>query len=1304
MRKFKLNANKILGGGVHPQSERYKFRIIVSLILTISILLGGGGAGYYTPTPTISAAQTSWEFNYTGSAQEWEAPSTGKYYIEMYGASGGNADTFHGGTGGFASGYILLKQGQKLSIVVGGEGQLHRGGYNGGGNSDTAWGGGGCTFVATGNAIGTIENYSSRRSQVLIAAGGGGGRGSYINEDDDRLQQLHCIGVGGGLENSGNRVYANTINSNILYQYSENYHVYGRGGNGVIGGGGGGGGIAGGSGFDGHYPNGAGTIGGGWGGTGTLHRDVFDGMSIQSGHLGDGYCKIEYHGNIKTRVIVDMGKGGTLGGNQRVIYEGYIGTEVQLPIVVKPDYIFKEYVQKYGDARILGNKLQFGLKDSEIQALYNSSLNLKTVISNDTLNFDFISDDDYAKYYRLYQSINGTDWYFADLGSNNQHDTSGHWVFNSPGVHSITVDNYSKFTFNLYGASGGGSYVNASYREPNGYGGHTYGIKWLEAGSILYIGIGGRGSNGSQCSNVSGGWNGGGGGSSDDENGKYEASGGGGGATHIALNSNRGELRNYSSNRDEILAVAGGGGGREFVYATGGGGGFTGGSDAQGRVATQTSGYAFGYGGTGYGDGYGSDGVGGGGGGWYGGYASSNAGKGGGGGSGYIGGLVDAYTESSTHIGNGYAVIDSFDRTINKTEVIGVKFADKTAPNKPSNAQIVSYAANDVFITFHDNGDVGTTYYHKLESYDANSNALLSTSNITQDTITSGVKGYVYRINTNPSDTAVSTDTFTKDQFIHVDGAGVTRYLHIAAVDKAGNISGTYHFEIPAFITLTYDRNNESINRYGDIVSTTATGSLEQQLFSINTTAKYNRTEGADKEFKKTGYVFRGFWNTKPDGSGESFAEGAELNHTYLLGKYGTSMTLYAQWEPIRYSIEYMGNDNWNTGQGSYKHEGIRFDQEIELDACKFTRRDGESTEGIIGGYGFIGWGTNGNKHEPDYIDKQKVRNLRNTEGVYKLYALWKKEIQLKFNLVGGSSGGSSVGSVLHGIIYNSQKTFTFNIVNGKTPSNIPKYEEQTGTIDAYNTYDSNGINNLYKLVRDGVTQRFLGWSLTNTSGQGEPDWDMCTYNSSKKATYTVCDNTTLYAVWEPILCVDSFTFNRVLGNKPFKNGSVPKITSNNITAVTPLTESVVSNIIKSGEQGRYEILSHNVDANASIAFDSKILDIYKDEKLKDSLNPNTSEDLEEGQLSGLNRKFPVNEGSTSRTFYIPTYQSDTGEVEYNALLNMSKKSYYWEKVLGKLEEINIPMKIFITDDASTTEKIPSTLDELKTHLRLRIR
>lgn len=56
----------------------------------------------------VKAADNSWTFDYTKSVQTFTAPSTGKYYIDIYGAgSTGSTNTTYN-AGGHTYGYINL--------------------------------------------------------------------------------------------------------------------------------------------------------------------------------------------------------------------------------------------------------------------------------------------------------------------------------------------------------------------------------------------------------------------------------------------------------------------------------------------------------------------------------------------------------------------------------------------------------------------------------------------------------------------------------------------------------------------------------------------------------------------------------------------------------------------------------------------------------------------------------------------------------------------------------------------------------------------------------------------------------------------------------------------------------------------------------------------------------------------------------------------------------------------------------------------------------------------------------------------
>lgn len=242
------------------------------------------------------------------------------------------------------------------------------------------------------------------------------------------------------------------------------------------------------------------------------------------------------------------------------------------------------------------------------------------------------------------------------------------WNFGYTGqIQSVSLVIPGVYNFKVYGASGGSI---AGYVGGNG--GFSTGSLIIYLPVTLFVVVGGQG--GTTINNTglygAGGYNGGGSGyPSGGNTSATQASGGGGGATHISLRT--GLLQQLQNYKSDIIIVAGGGGGCG-VWAGGGaadssnggnGGGLSGeiaknGGGYSQAGGTQTSGFAFGLGGTG-----GHADSGGGGGGLFGGYANRTASdsyiSGGGGGSGYIrDDLIDAYTQTSSHIGNGSATIE----------------------------------------------------------------------------------------------------------------------------------------------------------------------------------------------------------------------------------------------------------------------------------------------------------------------------------------------------------------------------------------------------------------------------------------------------------------------------------------------------------------------------------------------------------------------------------------------------------------------------------------------------------------------
>lgn len=137
-------------------------------------------------------------------------------------------------------------------------------------------------------------------------------------------------------------------------------------------------------------------------------------------------------------------------------------------------------------------------------------------------------------------------------------------------------------------------------------------------------------------------------------------------------------------------------------------------------------------------------------------------------------------------------------------EMKNVKATDLAAPDAVDAGSVEQQPAGtgQVTVTWHKPSDNGTDYYHQAETYLQGSTALLCWSNITKNTLVSGVKGYYYLIDTQPGtiagagaafrQTAADTATLT------IDVREGVQYLHLAAVDAAGNVSATTHIRIDA--------------------------------------------------------------------------------------------------------------------------------------------------------------------------------------------------------------------------------------------------------------------------------------------------------------------------------------------------------------------------------------------------------------------------------------------------------------------------------------------------------------------------
>lgn len=153
----------------------------------------------------------------------------------------------------------------------------------------------------------------------------------------------------------------------------------------------------------------------------------------------------------------------------------------------------------------------------------------------------------------------------------------------------------------------------------------------------------------------------------------------------------------------------------------------------------------------------------------------------------------------------------------------------------------------------------------------------------------------------------------------------------------------------------------------------TGEGSMDDQTLTYDVVSNLH-----DNLFEKTGYRFSG-WNTKADGSGKTYHnKQAVLN---LVAEEGSEITLYAQWQPVHYSVVFFGNGGIDGNGGVLSaYQKMIFDTCEELVENIFERE----------GYTWQSWNSDAKGKGTTYTDKQIVKNLSDVAGaVIPLYSQW---------------------------------------------------------------------------------------------------------------------------------------------------------------------------------------------------------------------------------------------------------------------------------------------------------------------------
>ena len=603
--------------------------------------------------------------------------------------------------------------------------------------------------------------------------------------------------------------------------------------------------------------------------------------------------------------------------------------------------------------------------------------------------------------------------------------------------------------------------------------------------------------------------------------------------------------------------------------------------------------------------------------------------------------------------------------------------AKPNTPNVSQNNSKMSYTADDN----------GSTYWYYVESFskdDTTASGLIDRSEKKSLTVTTGVKKYRYLFSNNATETlTTSKGTETTDKSVPVNYG--YKYFHVAAVDGAGNISDTKSVEVKRQFNLNFNYNKPS-NASHDITG--------NEIASKKVT--YKEKYGDLPNPKLEGWKFKG-WYTSATG-------GTQVSKDTIY-EATVDSTVYAHWEQIKYTVRFNGNGNWNTSQGSYTQQ-FTYDLPATLIPNKFTRPDNTTYNSVnyIKGYEFIGWGTSAIQKTATYIDKQTVKNLKNTDGaVLDLYAIWKKPITLTFNFNGGKFNDSTANQVLNYTMYNSELSHTFDIK--------PYY----GGFKNNRISANKGINNkLTKTDTNGIQYRFLGYSLNPNATVPDTQFDV--YSLSRTENYTIRDNTTLYAVWEPVLqmtvqlsalqhsgvmqLTSDVPVTTTLGN--FKISSGTRSTEIPSSATASVNSAIIGTNVTNKDLVTYTVSAKGAsNIKFSTAADSRILDIYthgNNNTWFDKLNTIDKFEYTIDNFSNTTSSFTIPQYiGTKKSYKTSNPESATGTSVYAIKFTCTQPSYYYSKYWNSQESTSVYGILFLNptlSDDNTNILPPSAVED----------
>lgn len=215
---------------------------------------------------------------------------------------------------------------------------------------------------------------------------------------------------------------------------------------------------------------------------------------------------------------------------------------------------------------------------------------------------------------------------------------------------------------------------------------------------------------------------------------------------------------------------------------------------------------------------------------------------------------------------------------------------DLTPPDTVSGIT-ASQKDNQINISWNVPKDNGNTYEYYVQAT-GNSDNLKRISDTVSATITTGIKGYSYVIDQNPDTEPDNTvDTTSNNITVSINKEG-KYYLHIKAIDNAGNASQTVTYQFYVQSPITISSNMQTTYAVGQAikVSITTTG----PVYRVTAQMWYS-----SNEYSSTGITdlvgSNGSWHTRQSSS-EGYDTVVIIPKNTPDGTYNITITAYARY------------------------------------------------------------------------------------------------------------------------------------------------------------------------------------------------------------------------------------------------------------------------------------------------------------------------------------------------------------------------------------------------------------------------